>query len=67
MVTLIHKEDWDTFSASVSSCPDILLRRTLTIIPWQDPFPEDIVWGKQLYDLRSSSELINGDLFDVQE
>lgn len=44
MVTLVHKEDWDKFSQSVSKI--IRPRRTLSECILQDAFPDDdTVWG----------------------
>lgn len=51
VVTLVHKEDWDAFSGSVSTsridtCEWPLTLRTMTPLRSQDPFPDDdVVWG----------------------
>lgn len=49
VVTLVHKEDWDAFSESVSMVPSrcMHLDETLTCVHGiQDPFPDDdVVWG----------------------
>ena len=48
VVTLVHKEDWDNFSASVcvSSSPAAAISQT----HHQDAFPDDdVVWGKSIF------------------